>query len=129
MKRNKQRTLQPLQRPKRRWLRRLMVGCSITLFVSLLLLVGLGVLIYQGLNQFRKELSATLVQEALPTLIKRAPEVDIAAPVVPLWTEPQSYTGQPFTGQAFPFSADKPTVIVLLHGATRTPQPDRKSVV
>jgi pimeloyl-ACP methyl ester carboxylesterase len=103
---------------KRRWLHRFLIGCSVTLILSLTVLIIAGVLIYQALNGFTKEFSTLLVQEALPTLLERTPDVQVAAPSVPTWTEDQNYTGTPFA-----FSPSKPTMIVLLHGATRTPQP------
>ncbi len=102
-------------RPKGRWRRRVLIGCVVSLFLPIVILVVAAVLIYQSINQ----LSDDFVHDLLPTVLERSQTVSITAPVIPTWTKAQTYTGK-----AFPFSPDKPTVIVLLHGATRTPQPE-----
>jgi pimeloyl-ACP methyl ester carboxylesterase len=113
MLRRRKRTL--ASRPKRRWLRRSLVGCAVSLFIPVIALVVAGVLIYQGVQQA----SERFVHELLPTVIEQGEVVVIPQVKVPVWTKAQSYNGTPFT-----FSPDKPTVVVLLHGATRTLQPE-----
>jgi pimeloyl-ACP methyl ester carboxylesterase len=103
------------QPPKRRWLKRILVGCSISLILLTLLLVAAGVLIYQGIQRG----SELFVNEMLPAVLERGQDITIPAPTVPTWTKDPIYNGT-----SFAFSPDKPTVIVLLHGATRPPQPE-----
>jgi pimeloyl-ACP methyl ester carboxylesterase len=101
--------------PKRRWLKPILVGCVISLIIPIVLLIAAGVLIYQGIQRG----SEAFVHELLPAILERSQDVAIRAPNIPLWTEDQTYNGT-----SFAFSPSKPTVIVLLHGATRTPQPE-----
>lgn len=101
--------------PKRRWLKRILVGCVLSLIIPIVLLVVAGVLIYQGIQRG----SEAFVHELLPAVLERGQDIAIPAPDVPNWTKDQLYTGT-----SFAFSPDKPTVIVLLHGATRTPEPE-----
>jgi pimeloyl-ACP methyl ester carboxylesterase len=102
-------------RSKWRWLKRTLVGCVISLVLPIILLVVAGVLIYRGIQ----DASETFVHDMLPAAIERGETATLPLPKIPVWTRTQTYTGTTFT-----FSWDKPTVIVLLHGATRTPQPD-----
>jgi hypothetical protein len=100
--------------PKRRWLKRFIVGCVVSLVLPLVLLVALGVIIYRGVQQA----SESFVHELLPTVIERGETATLPQTDIPVWTKEQRYTGT-----SFAFSPEKPTVIVLVHGATRTPQP------
>jgi pimeloyl-ACP methyl ester carboxylesterase len=109
--RQKRKTKQP---PKRRWLKRLLIGCVISLILPTALLVVAGVLIYQGIQRG----SEVFVHEMLPAVLERSQAVAVPAANVPRWSKNQLYDGP-----SFAFSPDKPTVIVLLHGATRTPEP------
>jgi pimeloyl-ACP methyl ester carboxylesterase len=108
----KEKTRQPL---KRRWLKRLLIGCSVSSLLFVVLLIAAGVLIYQGIQRG----SELFVNEMLPAVLGRSQEIAVPAPNVPTWTKEQTYDGA-----SFAFSPDKSTVVVLLHGATRIPQPE-----
>jgi pimeloyl-ACP methyl ester carboxylesterase len=102
-------------RPKKRWVRRLLIGCAASLFIPILVFVVAGVLIYQGVQ----EASKRFVHELLPAVLEQSDVAVVPPTDVPVWTKTQSYDGATFA-----FAQNRPTVVVLLHGATRTPQPE-----
>lgn len=66
-----------------------------------------------------KDILLSVVQEGIPTVMSRAEQTTATRPAVPYWVHPPVYRGT-----AFAFSPERPTLIVLLHGATRPSTPE-----
>ena len=116
-----------LPRPSRR-IRRALRYTGLTLAALLVLAAGAVTRVagfsLNSLERVAGDFIQEFSSEALPTLLTRAADAHLAAPVV-AYRDPntKAVTKAVVAGEPFAFRRDRPTLIVLLHGATRTPAP------
>ena len=110
-------------RPLRRIRRTLRYAALI--FAALLVLAAGAVTRVAGfslnsLEQVAGDFVQEFSSEALPTLLSRTADARLDTPVV-AYRNPNTIPTA--NGESFAFRRDRPTLVVLLHGATRTPDP------
>ncbi|CAA9571435.1 MAG: hypothetical protein AVDCRST_MAG86-1701 [uncultured Truepera sp.] len=103
----------------RPWWVRLLIGMAATLVVFVALLTFGVIYALREARSLAGDIFTSLIEEGIPTVINRAATTSVELPVVPYRVHPTRYEGE-----SFPFSEDRPTIIVLLHGATRSPAPN-----
>lgn len=105
----------------RRWLRR---GCLFSVVAAVALVVltvlALVVVLPRLVSEASDILATELTQQVIPAMLVRAEQLEIPPPEVP----PRPAQSTRIVPEPFTFSPETPTLIVLVHGATRPPAAD-----
>ncbi len=103
---------------KRPWWVRALTWLGVTLALLWMLVNTLLLFVLRDSLSIARDMVWSAVQEGIPAVINRAEQATVIRPAVPYWVHPPAYRGK-----AFAFSSGRPTLVVLLHGATRPPSP------